>query len=38
VAFELYWANFSHHDIKRESVGYLKTNNVVRLDSNKKKK
>ena len=22
VAYELYWAEFSHNDIKRESVGY----------------
>jgi mannose-6-phosphate isomerase-like protein (cupin superfamily) len=26
VAFELYWAEFSHNDIKRESVGYLDEN------------
>ena len=39
VAFELYWANFSHNDIVRESVGHLKDddNKVVRLDKNKKK-
>jgi hypothetical protein len=39
VAFELYWANFSVHDIKRESVGHLKDTDgkVVRLDKNKKK-
>ena len=39
VAFELYWANFSHHDIVRESVGHLKDTDgkVVRLDKNKKK-
>jgi len=24
VAFELYWANFDHDDIERESVGYQK--------------
>ena len=23
VAFELYWAEFNHHDIVRESTGYL---------------
>jgi mannose-6-phosphate isomerase-like protein (cupin superfamily) len=23
VAFELYWAEFDHNDIERESVGYL---------------
>lgn len=22
IAFELYWAEFNHYDIKRESVGY----------------
>ena len=22
VAFELYWAEFNHHDIQRESVGH----------------
>ena len=40
VAFELYWANFSHNDIKRESVGHLKDidGKIVRLDKNKKKK
>jgi len=39
VAFELYWANFSHNDIVRESVGHLKDddNKIVRLDKNKKK-
>ena len=39
VAFELYWANFSVHDIKRESVGHLKDvdGKVVRLDKNQKK-
>ena len=39
VAFELYWANFSVHDIQRESVGHLKDpdGKVVRLDKNKKK-
>jgi hypothetical protein len=39
VAFELYWANFSHNDIVRESVGHLKDTDgkVVRLDKNKKK-
>ena len=30
IAFELYWANFQHNDIHRESVGHLKQeNNVV---------
>ena len=24
VAFELYWAEFNHDDIKRETVGYVK--------------
>ena len=39
VAFELYWANFSPHDIVRESVGHMKEEDgkVVRLDKNKKK-
>ena len=32
VAFELYWAEFRHNDIIRESVGHLKEGNVVRLD------
>ena len=32
VAFELYWAEFRHNDIQRESVGHLKTDNIVRLD------
>jgi hypothetical protein len=32
VAFELYWAEFKHNDIIRESVGHLKESNVVRLD------
>jgi quercetin dioxygenase-like cupin family protein len=32
VAFELYWAEFRHNDIQRESVGHLKTSNIVRLD------
>jgi len=36
VAFELYWANFQHNDIQRESVGYSKKDNVVRLDKKKK--
>jgi quercetin dioxygenase-like cupin family protein len=36
VAFELYWANFDHNDIERESVGHLKTMNVIRIDKKKK--
>tara|TARA_R110000764_G_scaffold148115_1_gene236008 strand:+ start:1751 stop:2290 length:540 start_codon:yes stop_codon:yes gene_type:complete len=28
VAFELYWAEFNHNDIKRESVGYDRGTNV----------
>ena len=37
VAFELYWANFDHSDIERESVGHLKQkNNIIRLDKKKK--
>ena len=27
VAFELYWAEFNHDDIKRETVGYVKNGN-----------
>ena len=23
IAYELYWAEFNHNDIKRESVGYM---------------
>lgn len=26
VAYELYWAEFNHHDIVRESVGYMESN------------
>jgi len=39
VAFELYWANFSHNDIVRENTGYMKDpdGKIVRLDKNKKK-
>jgi quercetin dioxygenase-like cupin family protein len=39
VAFELYWANFSHNDIVRENTGYMKDTDgkIVRLDKNKKK-
>jgi mannose-6-phosphate isomerase-like protein (cupin superfamily) len=37
VAFELYWAEFSHDDIQRESVGHFKSGNVVRLDKKDKK-
>ena len=37
VAFELYWANFDHSDIDRESVGHLTEGNVVRLDKKKGK-
>jgi quercetin dioxygenase-like cupin family protein len=37
VAFELYWANFDHNDIQRESVGHLTQGNVVRLDKKKGK-
>ena len=38
VAFELYWANFLHNDIERESVGHLKDTDgkIVRLDKKKK--
>jgi len=27
VAFELYWAEFNHDDIQRETVGYIKPGN-----------
>ena len=37
VAFELYWAEFNHDDIQRESVGHFKSGNVVRLDKKDKK-
>jgi quercetin dioxygenase-like cupin family protein len=37
IAFELYWAEFNHNDIIRESVGHLKDNNVVRLAKKEKK-
>ena len=37
VAFELYWAEFNHNDIHRESVGHFKSGNVVRLDKKDKK-
>ena len=37
VAFELYWAEFNHDDIVRETVGHLNTGNVVRLDKKEKK-
>ena len=36
-AFELYWAELSHNDIIRESVGHLKDDKVVRLDEKKKR-
>jgi len=38
VAFELYWAEFNHDDIQRETVGHFKSGNVVRLDKKDKKK
>ena len=37
VAFELYWAEFNHDDIQRETVGQFKSGNVVRLDKKDKK-
>ena len=37
VAFELYWAEFNHDDIHRETVGHFKSGNVVRLDKKDKK-
>ena len=37
MAFELYWAEFNHDDIQRETVGHFKSGNVVRLDKKDKK-
>lgn len=37
VAFELYWAEFNHDDIQRETVGHFRSGNVVRLDKKDKK-
>ena len=37
VAFDLYWAEFNHDDIQRETVGHFKSGNVVRLDKKDKK-
>jgi mannose-6-phosphate isomerase-like protein (cupin superfamily) len=37
VAFELYWAEFNHDDIQRETVGHFKSGNVVRLDKKDKR-
>jgi len=37
VAFELYWAEFNHDDIQRETVGHFKSGNVVQLDKKDKK-
>ena len=37
IAFELYWAEFNHDDIQRETVGHFKSGNVVRLDKKDKK-
>ena len=36
VAFELYWAEFNHNDIERESVGHITTNNIIKLDKKKR--
>jgi len=37
VAYELYWAEFNHNDIVRESIGEMKTELIsdfeIRLDS-----
>ena len=38
VAFELYWAEFNHNDIKRRTSGTVVDNKVVRIDSKKSKK
>ena len=29
VAYELYWAEFNHNDIERESVGFVKKENML---------
>ena len=36
VAFELYWAEFNHNDIKRETVGYADGKETVPIDRNYK--
>ncbi len=38
VAFELYWAEFNHNDIQRESVGLLKDDKIVRFETKRSKK
>ena len=38
VAFELYWAEFNHNDIQRESVGHLKDDKIVRFETKRSKK
>lgn len=35
VAFELYWAEFNHNDIKRETVGYKDGGDAQLLNENK---
>lgn len=37
VAFELYWAEFNHNDIKRRTSGTAVDGNLIRLDKSKKK-
>lgn len=32
IAYELYWAEFKHNDIKREDSGYLKKDIIEELD------
>ena len=38
IAFELYWAEFNHNDIKRRTSGTVVDNKVVRIDSKKSRK
>ena len=37
VAFELYWAEFNHNDIKRRTSGTAVKNNLIKFESKKKK-
>ena len=36
VAYELYWAEFNHNDIKRETVGYADGRETAPIDRNYK--
>ena len=38
IAFELYWAEFDHNDIKRRTSGTAVNDNLIRLDTKKSKK